>query len=388
LSWDLSTTRDRPALRGGNPSLYDGDAGTAWACAQLGRLLNRGDLVDLAWAGAAHSVARVRSVQAAGLHSGRSGVHAVAHAVAQLAGEPIPGLDDLEMAAADAALGFDIADGVAGLVLGAVGSEALPQEALDAVRLVAAGARPQPLGSTWIGPGTASQPSSGHGLCGVAGGNSGIAWALVEAAWAYPQIAAPALTMAGRALRWEAAWFDPMRPGWPDLRVDVPDYPVSWCHGAAGIGAVRLRLLQLRRAGVEVPVPAANLQVDAEAALQSCVRALTLALQRGNEHGPAALEYGLTLCHGLGGPIDLLLLGYEVLGSPDYLAAAHFFADELVGVIGEDPWRWPSGHGAGPSAGLFGGLAGTAMVLARAGYPEHRIPAPSLLPVGDLLPAG
>jgi lantibiotic modifying enzyme len=386
LSLDLTATNGRHALRGGNPSLYDGDAGTAWACAYLARLLDRADLADLARAGATQAIARVQTVRAAGLLAGRSGVQAAGHAIAELVGESIPGLAELSDAAADAAVGFDVTDGAAGLVLAAVRCDVPPQEALDSVRLLAAGARPEPLGCSWSGPEIVGEPLSGRALCGVAHGNSGIAWALAEAAWAYPEIAAPALTLCGRGLRWEAAWFDPMRSAWPDLRTNPPGYPAMWCHGAAGIGAVRLRLLQLQRAGLDIPLPAATLQADAEAALQSCAQALTMALQRGQQYGPSGLSHGLTLCHGLGAAIDLMLLAFDVLGSPDHLAGAQFFADELLAVLGEDAWRWPSGHGAGDSFGLFMGLAGTAMVLARAGYPDHRTPAPSLLPVGDLLP--
>jgi lantibiotic modifying enzyme len=358
------------------------------ACAYLGRLLNRSDLTDLAHAGATHAVGRIRSERTAGLLSGRSGVHAAAQAVAELVGESIPGLAELEVTAAQTALSFDIADGLAGLVLAAVRCDAPPQESLDAVRRLAAGALPQPLGCTWTGPDVPDRTASGQALCGVARGNSGIAWALAEAAWAYPEIATPALTLVGRALRWEAAWFDPLRSAWPDLRVDPPSYTARWCHGAAGIGAVRLRLLQLQRAGVAVPMPAATLEADAAAAVQCCTETLMLALLRGQQYGPAGLDHGLTLCHGLGAPIDLMLLAYDVLGTPDHLAGAQFFAAKLLDVMGDDPRRWASDHAAGSRTGMFSGLAGTAMVLARAGYPAHRIPAPSLLPVADLLPAG
>jgi len=386
LSWDLVTPNGRHALRGGNPSLYDGDAGTAWACAYLARVLDRADLADLARAGATHAIARVQTVRTPGLLTGRTGVQAAAHAISELIGEAIPGLRELECAPADASVGFDVTDGLAGLVLATVRCNMPPQEALDGVRLLAAAARPQPLGCSWVGPEIVGESLSGRTLCGVAHGNSGIAWALAEAAWAYPEIAAPALTLCGRALRWEAAWFDPMRSAWPDLRTVPPGYPALWCHGAAGIGAVRLRLLQLQRAGLDIPLPAATLQADAEAALQACAQALTMALQRGQQYGPSGLPHGLTLCHGLGAAIDLMLLAFDVLGSPDHLAGAQFFADEVLAILGEDAWRWPSGHEAGNSTGLFLGLAGTAMVLARAGDPDYRVPAPSLLPVGDLLP--
>jgi lantibiotic modifying enzyme len=389
LTWDL-TGRPRPSrMRGGNPSLYDGDAGTAWACAYLARLLDRHDLAEVARAGASHALDRARTVRSSGLLAGRSGVVAAAHAIADLVGG-VPGLNQLEVVPADAAAGYDVTDGLAGVLLGAVRSNAPPAEALHAVRRIASGARPEPLGCSWAGPVIAEEPSSGRPLCGLAHGNSGVAWALAEAAWAYPSIATLALTLAARALRWEAAWFDPMRSSWPDLRTQPATYSAMWCHGAAGIGAVRLRLLQLQRAGVDLPIPAATLQSEAEAALQACARALTEAVQRGHQYGPDGIGHRLTLCHGLGSAIDLLLLAHEVLGSPQHLATAQLFTDRLLDVLDDDPMLWPSGVGTGvgtgASTGLFVGLAGTALVLARAGYPEHRIAAPSLLPASDLLP--
>jgi lantibiotic modifying enzyme len=381
LTWDLTDPPRPNRMRGGNPGLYDGDAGTAWACAYLARLLDRHDLAEVARAGANHALNRARTVRSAGLLAGRSGVVAAAHAISDLVGV-VPGLHEFEVVPADAASGYDVTDGLAGVLLGAVRSDAPLAEALDAVRRIASGARPEPLGCSWVGPVVAEEPSSGRPLCGLAHGNSGVAWALTEAAWAYPSIATPALTLAARALRWEAAWFDPMRSSWPDLRTRPATYPAMWCHGAAGIGAVRLRLLQLQRAGVDLPIPAATLQAEAEAALQACARALTEAVQRGHQYGPDGIGHGLTLCHGLGSAIDLLLLAHEVLGSPEHLAGAQLFTDQLLDVLDDDPLLWPAGVGTGASTGLFVGLAGTALVLARAGYPEHRIPAPSLLPVG------
>jgi lantibiotic modifying enzyme len=335
LTWDL-TDRPRPnRMRGGNPGLYDGDPGTARACAYLARLLDRHDLAEVARAGASHALNRARTIRSAGLLAGRAGVVAAPHAISDLVGGVL-GLHELEVVPAAAAVGYDVTDGLAGVLLGAVRSNAPPAEVLDAVRRIASGARPEPPPGPCAGRPPGSIPCVRPGLI--------------------------------------------CKPGRRPIR--------RWCHGAAGIWAVRLRLLQLQRAGVDLPIPAATLQAEAEAALHACARALTEAVQRGHQYGPDGIGHRLTLCHGLGSAIDLLLLAHEVLGSPEHLAGAQLFSDQLLGVLGDDPLLWPAGVGTGASTGLFVGLAGTALVLARAGYPEHRIAAPSLLPVSDLLPVG
>ncbi|NHB83744.1 hypothetical protein G7085_00885 [Tessaracoccus sp. HDW20] len=91
-------------------------------------------------------------------------------------------------------------------------------------------------------------------LCGLAHGASGVALALAEAAVAHPGVADVAAPLIAGALRWESAWHDPGL-GWPDLRGDDGGHPVLWCHGAAGIGAVRLRLLELVGAGLVLDYP-------------------------------------------------------------------------------------------------------------------------------------
>src|SRR5690606_36628662 len=78
---------------------------------------------------------------------------------------------------------------------------------------------------------------------------SGIGWALAETAWATDDD--DLRSLAGEALRYERSFFSPVLSAWPDLRGvsrTADPAPASWtnawCHGAIGIGAVRLRIYE------------------------------------------------------------------------------------------------------------------------------------------------
>ena len=120
-----------------------------------------------------------------------------------------------------------------------------------------------------------------------------------------------AWALAAGGLAWESGWFDPLQ-GWPDLRGDESTFPVWWCHGAAGMTAVRLRLLELAEQGVDLGMPLSSLRAQAHAGLELCtdhVEAAVVAAGAGEL--PSA---GLTLCHGLGGALDALGYASQVTG--------------------------------------------------------------------------
>ena len=214
-------------------------------------------------------------------------------------------------------------------------------------------------------------------MCGLAHGASGVALALVEAV-ASEQPLASALELAAGGLAWEDAWFEPMR-GWPDLRgsVDQRDYPVWWCHGAAGITAARLRLLQLADAGAEVGVPLVDLRARAHAGVQTCLEAVQAAASAAQDGViPPA---GLSLCHGLGGPLDTLALASTVTGQPEPREHAAAALSAVAALLNDDPLTWPCGTPRPGSCGLFLGVAGVALVAARLAWPEADLPSPSLL---------
>jgi lantibiotic modifying enzyme len=225
-----------------------------------------------------------------------------------------------------------------------------------------------PVGSCWPDPSAADQ----RPLCGLAHGASGVALALAEAAAQRSILTADARSMIGAALAWERAWFDPIRGSWPDLRGDSISYPAWWCHGAAGIGLVRLRLLVLQRADLDLGLSEPSLLAEAGAAIRAGSAELASALAGGGH--PA----GLTLCHGAGGVLELLTLAAEVFDVEEHLLLGQQFAAQLLAGLDRDPLRWTTGLPVLGGGGLFLGLGGAAAVLARLAFPGRRIPPVAL----------
>ena len=127
--------------------------------------------------------------------------------------------------------------------------------------------------------------------------------------------------------------------------------PALWCHGATGIGLSRLGLFSL--------TGHPSLAAEAASALQSATNAASQAL------GDYPKE-GLTLCHGIGGTLLLLLAAHHALEETEHLDAARWLAHRALDRLGEDPWTWPSGvPNGGFSPGLMTGLAGTMYALSR-----------------------
>jgi lantibiotic modifying enzyme len=390
LSWELTADGRPTTMRGGNPALYDGDSGSAYACALLGVALDRSDLVDLAVRAARHALRRSTGL-GPGLLSGRAGVELAVQRIATLtgervvaeevpgAGEPAPGI----WRDGGADRGSDLTDGLAGeLHAAAVVGASLPVQQTLAHAL-AARAMPGPVGICWP-EATTEKP-----LCGLAHGASGVALAVAEAAARQSALGEAARRLVGGALAWERAWFDPIRGSWPDLRSEPAGYPAWWCHGAAGIGLVRLRLLELQRAGVDLGLSESVLLAEAAAAIRAGSAELARAvagadpggpgLTRPIRPGPAGHPAGLTLCHGAGGPLELLLVAAEVLGVAEHRRLAERFTGALLAGLDEDPLQWPTGLPVAGGGGLFLGLPGAAAVLARVAFPERRLPPVGLL---------
>lgn len=353
VSWALDGSG---VARGGDGSLYTGDAGAAWACAVLAVPLRRPELADLAER--ARASLTDRTPEDATLLSGAAGM--------SLAGTLLPRVDPSTVPAAD------LAGGLAGVLLAQVRAGMRPRTiAATADELVARG-RDEAGGRCWTDPAPAGERM--RPLCGLAHGASGIALALAEAA-AVTRHTRHA-EAADAALRWERLWYDPLR-GWPDLRGDAPSYPAYWCHGAAGIGVARLRLAELARRRPELGLSADMLRAEAEAAVGFGLDALERTAAAADDYGAAGVPGGLTLCHGSGGALDLLASAAAAWEDDDLLARARGLAARLLCALDDDPRDWPSGTTAPGGAGLFLGLSGVAVVLARLVDPG--LPSPSLL---------
>lgn len=345
-TWTLSSDGSAELVRCAQPDLYSGDAGIAYALDRLAEPLARPDLAQCA-AAARRAIGRTPPT-APGWITGTRGV----------ADGPWP--SPARIAATD------LTHGVAAALLAAARAGGRVEWCRSLVEELRSRAVSTGWGLAWPDPtesGNAARP-----LCGLAHGASGIVLALVEAAYAHPTLADEALSLADAGLRWESTWFDPIKGGWPDLREGIT-WPVLWCHGAAGGGLVRLRLLDLARAGLDTPWPEDTIAAEAEVAVQACGAAVEEAAAHAQEgvvgHG------GLTLCHGLGGPLLVLAEAARVFDVSAHLRCARGAASAVVAVLPEDPADWPSGYrGADGDLGLMTGVAGTALVLATLTRPD------------------
>ena len=372
-AWELGPDGRPFAVVAGQRSLYDGDAGVAWALTQLGAVLDRPDAQELG-ASAATELSRTGptgSPVPSGLLVGEAGVDLLLRP----GGPEVPGWSE----------GSDLTDGLAGILLSLAGTRRHERHAAAIVTELWHRSRVEAWGRSW--PDARMAGDAARPLCGLAHGASGVVWALVEAAAVWPELAPQALGLAHEALAWEASWSDPARGGWPDLREGEVSWPDLWCHGAAGAGAVRLRVLELAESGLEVPWSLDTTRAEAEMAVQRCGRAMTEAASLAAEHGAEALVAGWTLCHGAGGPAAVVALAADVLGEEEHRTLALAAADDYVHAAGPAPEEWPCGlRGADGDVSLLNGVAGTAVLLADLAVPGA-VPSPALLGMRGVRPA-
>ena len=343
--------------RTGASCLYDGSAGIGWALAVVGAGRGDGQLQEVAAAAVRHALARAEVGGRHGLYDGVAGVGLAAIAVGGLLGVDelrTGGVGLLRRAGASTPSGDDLIDGSAGIALACLrGAQLTDDGALLAaaqrqVETLVARAERHPWGWCW--------PSQGEaGLCGLAHGAAGAAWALGEVA--ATTASSPSLSAArDAARRYERSWFDPRSNTWPDLRREVaagdgsPPRPSLWCHGGVGIGLSRLAVHR----------------VDPHPALVGeAVAARTAASQEAaHQVATGVLPNGLTFCHGLGGTLALLVTTGDRLDAPEDLHTARQLLAGALDHLGADPAVWPGGLLHEPSPGLMTGLAGTMLVLA------------------------
>jgi lantibiotic modifying enzyme len=212
----------------------------------------------------------------------------------------------------------------------------------------------------WWGASWTSSPGV-PALCGLAHGNAGVGWALAELAWIAGE--RRYLDVAYEAFRYERSWYAPDRCAWPDLRQTPlrnaanstwPGWMTAWCHGALGIGAVRLRFYEMTH------------DTTALAEASAAINAARMAAGRAGAALSAGEMADVTLCHGLGGVAELLLLAYEVLGGREHLRAARQVGRLCLDIFAANGSRWTTGlQGAEDVPGLFLGRAGIGVTLLR-----------------------
>jgi lantibiotic modifying enzyme len=364
-----------PVWRTFGPTLYDGSAGTALFLARLYAATRDPKHAIAAEGGIRQALSLEQATpreSALGFYAGNVGIAFASEAVGRLLGRPDISAEARAVARrlfdADPAMQqSDVVSGLAGAVPAllalaqggnAAGLRELAMRLGD--ELIAKAHRHDATGG-WSWGMTAVTPEAGFpvddgpDLVGYSHGTAGIAAALLELHAVCGE--ARFREAAAQALAYERRWYSPAERNWPDLRSfgeqpkDPPGYPVSWCHGAAGIGFARLRSFSL------TGDPA--LRAEAEIAIDTTARLLEAMIA---PEGDPRYDANFCLCHGLGGNADLLLYASEVLvGTPEagqMAARARAVGDLGVARHGRRA-PWPCGiPGAGETPGLLIGLAG------------------------------
>lgn len=205
-----------------------------------------------------------------------------------------------------------------------------------------------------------SPPMTGlsHGACGMA-------LALFEL---YAQTGeAEFLHTARAAFAYEDMLFNPALSNWVDVRFPYADYgtglngsfQTSWCHGAPGIGLARLRA-----AALDAEQSAAHGQ-KARAALATTLTAIEQNLQTP--------RFDTTLCHGLAGLSEIVLIYAEAFDDDGYREMATSATGELIRRYAET-CDWPGGN-------ITGGVNPTLMIgISGVGHHLLRLHAPRRVP--------
>lgn len=149
------------------------------------------------------------------------------------------------------------------------------------------------------------QPT-GQVLTGFSHGTSGCAYALTKLHERLP--GRELLEAAETALLFERRSFSSDHGAWRDLRFKTPQYPVSWCHGAVGIGLARLAMSK--------SAPGPEWRDELQVALRKV------------ETSPAHITE--QLCCGNAGRIDFLISASGELGEPHFLEVARQQISQLL----------------------------------------------------------
>ena len=379
-TWNTDEILDGPVnfqvvRRPAAPDLYGGTAGIAWFLGHLAAVTSRRDLKATAVDAVRFAVRATQSgigPESLSLFSGASGMALVAFDLGVALRQPRLRRQGVELARQVAtiisspAVSADQPDLTAGLAGVAIALVSMHRRTREHAFLKAADAACARLirnrhqdgfGTSWPQrSGDVGRPA----LCGLAHGNSGIVWALAETAWAHRNRRFSGVIEDG--LRYERSWFSSERCNWPDFRTSsaadqgtsAVGWTTAWCHGALGIGAVRLRIYEKTRS--------TGALAEATAAIQAA-RVFVASAAQALRDGQAT---DVTICHGLGGAVELMLLAYEITGENDHLRAARRTGDLCLSIFEVNDHRWTLGlRDASVVPGLFVGLAGIGTVMMR-----------------------
>lgn len=201
-------------------------------------------------------------------------------------------------------------------------------------------------------------------LTGFSHGTAGIAWALTELHRRTGR--AHFLEAAKEGIRYEQSWYQPWIENWPDFRGEpvagsdgssTYNCALAWCHGAPGIALGRLRVFQI---GGD-----AEMKAQAEAAIRATSRGFATGL-------PGQESY--CLCHGVGGNAEALILASEILEDPRFLDQARQAGLRGLEIYQRAGLNWICGvNGGGVNPSLLLGVAGIGYFYLRL-YDPARFP--------------
>ena len=195
---------------------------------------------------------------------------------------------------------------------------------------------------------------SARNLTGFAHGAAGFGWSLLELD---REPADPTFARGARqAFRYERRWFQKQRMNWPDFReTQNPKRApcrIAWCHGAPGIGMSRL--VGWYRHGDEA------YRTEIAAAIRSSSTLLDPAIDQ--------LDY--SLCHGVFGVAEFLLMAGRVPGARSAAFSALSLVASSIDEYGDRPGEWPCGLERGWNPSLMTGLAGIGYFYLRLAWPD------------------
>jgi lantibiotic modifying enzyme len=179
------------------------------------------------------------------------------------------------------------------------------------------------------------------------------------------------LDTARGAYAFEDGLYNPAEKNWVDTRYEytrdaggpVGRFRLSWCHGAPGIALSRSLASRLDPERAEVHAQLAHSALDTA----------SIAIESGLRN----LRDDASLCHGLAGLSEVLLVSGEILGEPHYRQLAAATASELVRRYSYSQ-DWPSGlQTKAYSPCLMVGTSGVGIHLLRLTSPTP-IPSPLL----------
>jgi lantibiotic biosynthesis protein len=388
-NWVGAAVREGPAgtvivdHRALDPTVYEGTSGIGLFLAEVAHATGDGDLAPTAAAAVRQSLDRAEEEPPSlSFYSGTLGIVAVAARVAALLdAENLAAQASGQrrrLAAASVPHGFDLLSGAAGGVLGLLaigagqGEQLLLDQATRCGQRLLETSRRTPAGRSWANDAVPAQAD----LTGLSHGASGGAVALAAL---FRATGEETYQVAAReALAYEHSLFHPDVGNWPDLRItraasnrrQLPrTFTSFWCHGAPGIAAARLEMLDL---------------LDPDLADETAHALLTTA--RAVQRMLAAQD-NYCVCHGLTGNAEVLLLarmrdgGKKLLGGvPVELPEEAAAACERHVASGQP---WPTGIYGGRNPSLFLGSAGIGRFLLRLYDPQLPtllLPPPSSQP--------